>query len=185
MDPPFGKSTIYFRVNKLLKRFFRGLYERIRYMRVPKPTLGSVWLRLSYFEERLHRLDDDSQEMFIENFYHSVRQVNYITMLSVFVIIITYLTAFQFKMIGILEGLAVEGVLVFSLFYIVWYYRMGMEDLMDYLISQETVPDYAFRPRLGPKNLSRPLFGSKDVRPRKARKKKVKAVEFGKKAKRR
>ena len=56
---------------------------------------------------------------------------------------------------------------------------------MDYLIRQETVPDYAFRPRLGPKNLSRPLFGSKDVRPRKARKKKVKAVEFGKKAKRR
>ena len=151
MYPPFGESTIYFRVSSILRRFFRGLRKRIRSFRPPRPTLGKVWLRLSYFEERLNRLDEENREIFIENFYHSVRQVNYITMLTVLVIIITYLSTFQFRMIGFWEGTAVEGLLAFTLFYIVWYYRMGMEDLIDYLIRQETVPDYAFRPRLGPR----------------------------------
>ena len=149
MDPPFGKSTVYFRVSNIIRRFFHKLFEGIKSIRMPRPTLGKVWLRLSYFEMRLHRLDKDNQEIFIENFYHSVRQVNYITMLSVLVIILTYLTTFQFRMIGLVEGLTVEALLVFTLFYVVWYYRMGMEDLIDYLIRQETVPDYAFRPRLG------------------------------------
>lgn len=151
MYPRFGESNIYFRVNRIIREFFRRSWERIRGMRPHKPTLGKVWLRLSYFENRLHRLDEDNQEIFIENFYHSVRQVNYITMLTVLVIIGAYLTTFQFSMIGFWEGMAIEVILAFTLFYIVWYYRMGMEDLIDYLIRQETVPDYAFRPRLGQK----------------------------------
>ena len=151
MYPRFGESNIYFRVNRLLREFFRRAWERIKGWRLPRPTIGKVWLRLSYFEGRLHRLEEDNQEIFIENFYHSVRQVNYITMLTVLVIIGTYLTTFQFSMIGLWEGIAVEAILAFTLFYIVWYYRMGMEDLIDYLIRQETVPDYAFRPRLGPR----------------------------------
>lgn len=151
MYPPFGKSNIYFRVRNLLRRFFSGLVSKIKSIRLPRPTLGKVWLRLSYFEERLFRLDDENQEVFIENFYHSIRQVNYMTMLTVFVIIVTYLTTFQYRMIGFFEGVTVEALLVFTLFYIVWYFRMGMEDLMDYLLKTQTTPDYAFTPRLEPK----------------------------------
>jgi hypothetical protein len=150
MYPPFGKSNIYFRVRRLIRGFFQGLIRRIRSLRLPRPTLGNVWLRLSYFEERLKRLDEENQEIFITNFYHSIRQVNYMTLLTVFVVIITYLTTFQFRMIGFWEGLAVEALVIFTLFYIVWYYRMGMEDLLDYLMRMETTPDYAFRPRLVP-----------------------------------
>lgn len=151
MNPPFGQSNIYFRVRNLIRSFFRRIWDRVSKWRPPRPTLGKVWLRLSYFEERLFRLNQDNREIFIENFYHSARQINYITLLTVFVIIGTYLTTFQFRMIGFWEGTAVEGLLVFALFYIVWYYRMGMEDLLDYLIATETTPDYAFRPRLGPR----------------------------------
>ena len=150
MYPKFGESNIYFRVRRVIRELFGKLLDRIKSVRLPRPTIGSVWLRLSYFEMRLHRLDEENQEIFIENFYHSVRQVNYMTMLTVIVIIATYLTTFQFRMIGFWEGMTVEALLVFTLFYMVWYYRMGMEDLIDYLLRQETVPDYAFRPRLGP-----------------------------------
>lgn len=147
MDPLFGKSNIYIRVSKFIRRFFKGVYRKIREVRLPRPHLGNVWLRLSYFEDRLARLDQERQEMFIENFYHSVRQVNYITLLIVMVVIATYISTFQFRMIGFWEGLAVEILLAFTLFYIVWFYRMGMEDLMDYLTRMEETPDYAFRPR--------------------------------------
>jgi len=150
MYPAFGKSNIYFRVRRILRGLFRGLIGGVRSFRLPRLTMGKVWLRLSYFEERLSRLGDDDQEIFITNFYHSVRQVNYMTLLTVIVIIATYLTTFQFRMIGFWEGLAVEAILVFTLFYIVWYYRLGMEDLLDYLLKTETMPDYAFRPRLAP-----------------------------------
>jgi hypothetical protein len=173
MYPPFGESTIYLRLSRFLREFLKKAYERIKSARLPRPTLGNVWLRLSYFEQRLHRLDEENQEIFIENFYHSARQINYMTLLSVFVIILTYLTTFQFRMIGFWEGLTVEVLLVFTLFYMVWYYRMGMEDLMSYLISQETVPDYAFRPRLGhkpfkPEPLSKSAVSGKPKRkPRK------------------
>ncbi len=172
MDPPFGKSNVYTRLTKLIKETVSSILSRIRKVRFPKPTFGGIWLRLSYFENRLHRLDEESQEIFIDNFYHSVRQVNYMTLLIILVIILTFITTLEFQMIGFLEGLAIEGLLAFSLFYLVWYYRMGMEDLMDYLIRQETVPDYAFRPRLGPRQSSRPPFGkeSKKASGTKARK---------------
>jgi hypothetical protein len=149
MYPPFGQSNIYFRVRNILSKYLRRAWRIMREWRPPRPTLGKVWLRLSYFEERLFMLNHDNREVFIENFYHSARQINYITLLTVFVIIGTYLTTFQFRMIGFWEGITVEGLLIFSLFYIVWYYRMGMEDLLDYLLATETTPDYAFRPRLG------------------------------------
>lgn len=151
MYPPLGKSNIYIRVSRALREFFKKAFSKIKSFRLPRPTLGNVWLRLSYFEERLSKLDEDNQEIFIENFYHSMRQVNYMTLLTVLVIIATYLTTFQFRMIGFWEGFVVEALLVFTLFYIVWYYRMGMEDLLDYLLRMETTPDYAFRPRLAPK----------------------------------
>ena len=150
MYPAFGKSNIYFRVRRILRGVFHGLIRRVRSFRLPRPSLGKVWLRLSYFEERLSRLGEDDQEIFITNFYHSVRQVNYMTLLTVLVIIATYLTTWRFGMIGFWEGLTVEALLVFTLFYIVWYYRLGMEDLLDYLLRTETTPDYAFRPRLAP-----------------------------------
>ena len=151
MDPPFGESTVYFRVSGALRRFFRKAKRRVKGYRPPRPTLGKIWLRLSYFEERLIRLNEENREIFVQNFYHSARQVNYITILSVFVIIATYLTTFNFRLIGFWEGMTVEALIVLSLFYIVWYYRMGMEDLLDYLMKTEVVPDYAFRPRLGPR----------------------------------
>jgi hypothetical protein len=150
MYPPFGKSNVYFRVRGFLRRLFSRAIRRVRSVRIPRPTLGNVWLRLSYFEERLSRLGDDDQEIFIENFYHSMRQINYMTLMTVIVIIATYITTFQYRMIGFWEGMTVELLLVFTLFYMVWYYRMGMEDLMDYLLRTETTPDYAFRPRLMP-----------------------------------
>jgi hypothetical protein len=150
MYPPFGKSNIYLRVRRILRDFFHGLFRRIRSFRLPRPTLGNVWLRLSYFEKRLSGLEEDDQEIFITNFYHSVRQVNYMTLLTILVIVATYLTTWRFGMIGFWEGLAVEAILVSTLFYIVWYYRLGMEDLLDYLLKAETTPDYAFRPRLAP-----------------------------------
>jgi uncharacterized membrane protein len=149
MYPPFGQSNIFFRVRGLIKRAISGITRRIRSFRPSRPTLGKVWLRLSYFEERLIRLNEDNREIFIENFYHSSRQVNYMTLLTVFVIVLTFLTSFQFRLIEFWQGLAVEAILVLSLFYIVWYYRMGMEDLLDFLQKTETTPDYAFRPRLG------------------------------------
>jgi hypothetical protein len=150
MYPPFGKSNIYIRVSRFLRESLRKAFRRLRQVRLPRPTMGKVWLRLSYFEERLTGLDDDDQEIFIENFYHSMRQVNYMTLLTVIVIIAVYLTTFQMGMIGFWEGLVIEGLLVFTLFYMVWYYRLGMEDLLDYLVRTETTPDYAFRPRLAP-----------------------------------
>jgi hypothetical protein len=171
MYPAFGKSNIYIRVSRFIRELFRKLFQRVRHIRLPRPTLGKVWLRLSYFEERLSRLDEDSQEIFIENFYHSMRQVNYMTLLTVMVIIATYLTTFQFRLIGFWEGIAVEALLVFTLFYIVWYYRLGMEDLLDYLLKMETTPDYAFRPRLVPKDYKpKPL----SLKARPARKKRAK-----------
>ncbi len=157
MNPPFGKSNIYTRAGRLLRRFFSGIFRKARSFRPSRPTMGKVWLRLSYFEEKMIRLDEHNREIFIENFYHSMRQVNYITLLTVFVIIATYLTTFQFRMIGFWEGAAVEGLLIFTLFYIVWYYRMGMEDLLEYLLRTETVPDYAFRPKLGPRSDPKPV----------------------------
>ena len=149
MDPPFGQSTLYLRVSGFIRKKIRAIIKRIASIRPPRPSLGNVWLRLSYFEQRLVRLDDENQEIFIENFYHSVRQVNYMTLLTIVVIVMTYLSTFQFRIIGFWEGLTVEALLIFTLFYIVWYYRLGMEDLLDYLLRKETVPDYAFRPRLG------------------------------------
>jgi hypothetical protein len=169
MYPAFGKSNIYFRVRKILRGFFQGLVRRIRSFRLPRPTLGKVWLRLSYFEERLSRLEEDDQKIFITNFYHSVRQVNYMTLLTVLVIIATYLTTWQFRMIGFWEGLAVEAILVFTLFYIVWYYRLGMEDLLDYLLGTETTPDYAFRPRLAPAGYKPQKTASRSVKKRPGR----------------
>ena len=157
MNPPFGESNIYFRVSGFLRKSLRRIWKRIKSFRFPKPTMGKVWLRLSYFEERLMVLNEDNREIFIENFYHSVRQVNYITLMTIFVVIGTYLTTFQFRMIGFWEGTAVEALLVFSLFYIVWYYRMGMEDLLSYLLATETTPDYAFRPRLGSRVDAKPI----------------------------
>ncbi len=170
MYPPLGKSNVYIRVRRLLRELFRGLIRRIRSFRMPRPTLGKVWLRLSYFEERLSRLDEDNQEIFITNFYHSMRQINYMTLLTVLVIIATYLTTFQFRMIGFWEGLAVEALLVFTLFYIVWYYRMGMEDLLDYLMRMETTPDYAFRPRLAPAGYPKTAPAKAGLKKQKARK---------------
>jgi hypothetical protein len=169
MDPSFGRSNIYIRVSKATRQFLKRSWIKIRTWRPPKLTLGKVWLRLSYFENKLIKLEEDNQEIFIENFYHSVRQVNYLTLLTIFVIIATYLTTFQFRMIGFWEGFTVEVILVLALFYIVWYYRMGMEDLIDYLHRTETVPDYAFRPRLGHR-VERPLV--RKLRKRKAVKKK-------------
>ena len=170
MYPRFGESNIYFRVRRAMKEALRRSLGKIRGLKAPRPTLGKVWLRLSYFEMRLHRLDEENQEIFIENFYHSVRQVNYITMLTVLVIIGSYLTTFQFGVIGFWEGIAIEAILAFTLFYIVWYYRMGMEDLIDYLIRHETVPDYAFRPRLDPAVPEKPLkAGTRKIRGRKAK----------------
>jgi hypothetical protein len=157
MDPPFGQSNVYFRVSGFFRKALGRMWKRARKWKPPKPTLGKVWLRLSYFEERLALLSEDNREVFIENFYHSARQINYMTLLTVFVIIGTYLTTFQFRMIGIFEGFVVEGLLVFTLFYLVWYYRLGMEDLLEYLISTETVPDYAFRPRLGTRFDPKPI----------------------------
>ena len=171
MYPAFGKSNIYFRVSRFLRELFRRAFRRLRHPRLPRPTMGNVWLRLSYFEERLSRLDHDNQEIFIENFYHSMRQINYITLITVIVVIGMYITTFQYRMIGFWEGLAVEGLLVFMLFYIVWFYRMGMEDLLDYLMKQEMVPDYAFRPRLAPKGKPDPPGKAGEEKPKgKARK---------------
>ena len=163
MDPPFGQSNIFFRVRRIIRKGASSARKRTKETRMPKPTLGKVWLRLSYYETRLMTLNDENREMFIENFYHSARQINYITMLTVLVVIGTFLTTFQFRMIGFLEGLTVEILLIFSLFYIVWYYRLGMEDLMDYLMKTEMTPSYAFRPRLGPKDeQTKPLETSKN-----------------------
>jgi hypothetical protein len=158
MNPPFGSSNIYFRMRDSIRTIIKRLIERIRSVKIPKPTMGKIWLRLSYFEERLIRLDEDNQEVFIENFYHSMRQINYMTLLIIIVIIGTYLTTFQFRMIGFWEGFTVEALLVFTLFYMVWFYRMGMEDLMDYLLKTETTPDYAFRPRLGTRTDEKPIM---------------------------
>lgn len=169
MYPPFGKSNIYFRVRDQLKKMARHVHKKVKSLRYHKPTLGRVWLRLSYFEERLKTLDDDSQEIFIENFYNSMRQVNYMTLLTVFVIVATYLTVFHYGLLAFWEGLVIEVLLVFTLFYMVWYYRLGMEDLLDYLIRTETTPDYAFRPRLAPAGYrpARPAQGRKARKPRK------------------
>ena len=150
MYPPLGESNVYFRVRAFIRRALSRAVKKVTSFRPRRPNLGSVWLRLSFFEERLIRLNEDNREVFIENFYHSARQVNYMTLLTVFVIILTFLTSFQFRMIELWQGIAVEGLLVLSLFYVVWYYRMGMEDLLDFLQRTETIPDYAFRPRLSP-----------------------------------
>ncbi len=158
MNPPFGQSNIYFRMRDFMRTLIKKLTEKVRSIKIPRPTMGKVWLRLSYFEERLIRLDEDNQEIFIENFYHSIRQINYMTLLIIVVIIGTYLTTFQFRMIGFWEGFTVEVLLVFTLFYMVWFYRMGMEDLMDYLLKTETTPDYAFKPRLGTRVDEKPIM---------------------------
>ena len=75
MYPAFGKSNIYFRVSRALRDFFHGLVRRIRSFRLPRPSLGNVWLRLSYFEERLSRLDEDDQEIFITNQRRRIRPI--------------------------------------------------------------------------------------------------------------
>jgi len=46
-------------------------------------------------------------------------------------------------MIGFWEAMGLEAIIIGVLFYVVWYYRMGMEDLLKYLVKKETVPDYA------------------------------------------
>lgn len=109
----------------------------------PRRYIGKVWLRLSYYDSALTKLDEENQKIFIEEFYSASRQVNYITLMVCVSLVGVYLSTFQFRLIGFWEAVGLEGILVMLLFYVVWYYRMGMEDLLKYLIRKETTPDYA------------------------------------------
>jgi len=126
------------------KNIVKKLRRRAKKMKVSRPKVGRVWLRLSYYDEILKKLDEGDQKIFIEEFYSSSRQVNYITLLTCVVIMAVYVSTFQFRMIGFWEAMGLEGIIIGVLFYIVWYYRMGMEDLLRYLVKKETTPDYAY-----------------------------------------
>jgi len=125
------------------RRILKKVRRAFRKVMPGKPRLGRIWLRLSYYDEVLKRLDDENQKIFIEEFYSSSRQVNYITLLVCIAIIGVYVSTFQFRMIGFWEAMGIEAMIIVLLFYVVWYYRMGMEDLLKYLVKKETVPDYA------------------------------------------
>jgi hypothetical protein len=127
------------------RRILKKIRRALRKISPGKPRLklGKVWLRLSYYDEVLKKLDEEDQKIFIDEFYSSSRQVNYITMLTCIVIIAVYVATYQFRMIGFWEAMGIEAIIILLLFYVVWYYRMGMEDLLKYLVKKETVPDYA------------------------------------------
>ena len=125
------------------KEIIRKLKRTYKKIKPGKLRIGRVWLRLSYYDEVLKRLDDENQKIFIDEFYSSSRQVNYITLVACMAIIGVYVSTFQFRMIGFWEAMGIEGLIIALLFYVVWYYRMGMEDLLKYLVKKETVPDYA------------------------------------------
>jgi len=126
-----------------LKNIVKKLRRRVKKIRPSKPRLGRVWLRLSYYDSVLKKLDEENQRIFIDEFYSSSRQINYITLMVCIAVIGVYISTFQFRMIGFWEAMGLEGIIVGVLFYVVWYYRMGMEDLLKYLVKKETVPDYA------------------------------------------
>ena len=127
------------------KRILKKVRKTLRKIRSKRSRLrlGRIWLRLSYYDKILKKLDEEDQKIFIDEFYSSSRQVNYITLLTCIVIIAVYVSTFQFRMIGFWEAMGLEAIIIVLLFYVVWYYRMGMEDLLKYLVKKETVPDYA------------------------------------------
>lgn len=131
----------FFYPKRILKKAKRIAWK----LRPRRPRNTRMWLRLSYYDEVLSKLNEENQRVFIEEFYSSSRQVNYITLMVFISVIGIYISTFQFRIIGFWEAVGLESLLVFLLFYLVRYYRLGMEDLLRYLIKKETSPDYAFR----------------------------------------
>lgn len=121
------------------KKTIMGSLSRISFRR---NIIGKLWFRLDYYDRRLMELEEDKQQIFLENYMASTRQLNRSLVLIVIFMIISYMT-FAFEILRFTEALGSWIILAYLLFYMARRHRMQNEELLKFLIDNQVVPEYA------------------------------------------
>jgi len=102
---------------------------------------GKLWFRLGYYDQRLMKLDDYKQTVFLESYMNSTRQLNRSLILILFFMIIVYII-YALQILNIAEVIAAWIILVYLLFYLARRHRNENEKLLEHLLDAEMTPEY-------------------------------------------
>ena len=102
---------------------------------------GKLWFRLDYYDQRLMKLDDYKQTVFLESYMNSTRQLNRSLILILLFMIIVYII-YALQILNIAEVLAAWIILIYLLFYLARRHRNENEKLLEHLLDAELTLEY-------------------------------------------
>lgn len=118
-----------------------GLESSGRKRTIRERVFGRLWFRLGYYDERLMKLDDYKQTLFLESYMNSARQLNHSLISILFLMLIIYVVyALQILRTG--EVAAAWIILIYLLFYLAYRHRNENEKLLEHLLDSEMTPEY-------------------------------------------
>ncbi len=120
----------------------KTIKDSLSHISFKRNIIGKLWFRLDYYDRRLMELEEDKQQIFLENYMASTRQLNRSLVLIVIFMIISYMT-FAFDVLRFAEALGSWIILAYLLFYMARRHRMQNEELLKFLIDNQVVPEYA------------------------------------------
>ena len=116
--------------------------ESLSKLNFRRDIIGKLWLRLKYFDKRLSKLEEDKQQIFLDNYMASTRQLNRSLVIVILFMIISYM-AFAFEILQLAELAGTWIILIYLIFYMARRHRIQNEELLTFLLDNQITPEYA------------------------------------------